>query len=96
MAATSPLELGQAVITGKLRIEDLKDVHISKLTLVEDVVSQCGQGPIADYKNERMARGDAGTFLRRKVWERELQLFAEGQPLKQWSSPRQLTAVPGL
>ena len=92
-AETSPLELGQAVIAGKLRIEDLTDVPISKLTLVEDFVSQVGQGRIPDYENEIMGRGDSGVFLRRKIWEREVKALAEGRPLKKWTSPPQLSAM---
>ena len=72
---SSVVELGQQVLASKLRIEEIIDVDIYKLILVEDYVSQNGQGATPDYKNERMGRGNATTFLRRKIWERELQAF---------------------
>ena len=90
----SVFELGEAVISGKLRLEDIDVVDIYRLILVEDFVSQVGQGRTPDYKSEIMANGDSGTFLRRKIWERELRAFAEGRPLKQWTEPPQLSSVP--
>ena len=65
----------------------------SRLTLVEDFVSQVGQGRIPDCENEILGHGDSGVFLRRKIWEREVMALAEGQPLKQWNSPAQLSAM---
>ena len=92
----SAAELGRAVLAGKLRLEDVQDVGIYTLVMAEDFISQTGQGAIPDYKNEQMTSGDATTFLRRKIWERELQAFAHGRLFKRWTCPPQLSSVIGM
>ena len=89
----SPIELGEAVLAGKLRIQDIKGEDVYKLILVEDYVAQVGQGTIPDYVNAWMGRNDVAVILRRKVWERELRALAEARPLKQWTCSPKLSAV---
>ena len=80
----SPQELGQAILTGKLRIRDVQVPDIYKLIQVEDHVAQVGQGPTPDHSKDRLCRNDIALVLLRKIWERELQCLMEGRPLKQW------------
>jgi 5,5'-dehydrodivanillate O-demethylase len=88
---TSPNELGEAILAGKLRIEDL-DPRLSRQETfrVEDYVTEVGQGRIADRSQERLGRIDVGLILRRKLWERELKALSGGRPLKQWVIPEGL------
>jgi hypothetical protein len=59
---------------------------------VQDVVSQVGQGRIADRTAEHLGHSDSTVILLRRIWERELRNLAEGRPLKQWDRPvRQVT-----
>jgi len=54
---------------------------------VQDVVSQVGQGRIADRSGEHLGHSDATIVLLRHIWERELRNLADGKPLKQWIRP---------
>jgi 5,5'-dehydrodivanillate O-demethylase len=85
---SSPNDIGEAILAGKTRIEDLdKETPTYYSFWVEDYVSLVGQGPIADRANERLIHADIGVVFIRKVWERELRALAEGLPLKQWRTP---------
>ena len=77
-------ELVRAILSGKLRLDDI-DPNRVDFVMLEDEVAQAGQGPIAVRTNEHLGRSDRGVFLLRKIWERELKNLAEGRPLKQWT-----------
>jgi 5,5'-dehydrodivanillate O-demethylase len=82
------LEMGEAMLAGKLRMADVKkQTNLKNLTSLEDYIVQVGQGAIADRINERLGRMDVGVILLRKIWQRELQALVEGRPLKQWVIP---------
>jgi 5,5'-dehydrodivanillate O-demethylase oxygenase subunit len=74
--------LGDAVIAGKLRIQDIEDrTHIE---FIQDYVAQVAQGPVSTRADEHLASSDAGETLLRRIWRRELTALAEGRPLKEW------------
>jgi 5,5'-dehydrodivanillate O-demethylase len=83
-------DLGDRVLSGKVRFQDLDQYFQDKIALVhtQDYVSQVGQGTIADRTKEHLGRSDAGIILFRKIWERELRALAEGRPLKKWMLPQ--------
>ena len=82
----SPNELAEAILQGKLRIEDVDlDTSMYKLFWIEDYVTQVSQGSRADRPPERLVRVDETVVLKRRIWERELKALAEGRPLKQWT-----------
>ena len=39
---------------------------------------------MADHSNFHLGRNDAVVILFRKIWERELYVFSEARPTKQW------------
>ena len=79
---------GEQILAGKLAIEDLRrDLSTYEIFRVEDYVVQVGQGRIANRSAEHLVYLDAGVVLKRKLWERELKLLAEGKPLTQWTTP---------
>jgi 5,5'-dehydrodivanillate O-demethylase len=86
----SVVELGQAVLSGKIRFQDMENYMCDKIALVhaQDFVAQAGQGPIADRSKEHLGRSDAGVILFRKIWERELRALKEGRRLKKWLLPQ--------
>jgi 5,5'-dehydrodivanillate O-demethylase len=92
--ATSPNEIAEAVLAGRVRLRDL-DQRLStyKLFWVEDYVTQVGLGSIADRANERLGRMDVGVILLRKIWQRELRALAEGRPLTEWTTPAGLAKM---
>jgi 5,5'-dehydrodivanillate O-demethylase oxygenase subunit len=84
----SPNELSEAIMAGKMRIEDIgDDISMYKLFWVEDYVTQVSQGRKADRLPDRLGKIDQTVTLKRKVWERELRALAEGRPLKEWREP---------
>ena len=91
---TPHTELGEAVLAGKLRVDEIEgQANLKNLTSVEDYVAQVGQGAIADRANEHLGRMDVGVILLRKLWQRELQALSDGRPLKRWSTVEQLAAM---
>ncbi len=80
------------MLRGDLRIDDIEDR--SAIELIQDIVSQWGQGTIRDRSKERLGRSDKGLILLRKIWERELRALAEGRPLKQWTIPERMELSP--
>lgn len=83
-------ELGEAVLSGKIRFQDLGRHLNEPISLVhaQDYVAQVGQGPVADRTQEHLGRSDMGIILFRKIWERELRALAQGRPLKKWGLPQ--------
>jgi 5,5'-dehydrodivanillate O-demethylase oxygenase subunit len=89
-------EIGEAILTGEMRVQDLENRPVHSKINVQDYVVQVGQRAIADREHERLGRSDVGVLLLRKLWARELQALAEGQPLKTWHRPPRLAATTGV
>jgi 5,5'-dehydrodivanillate O-demethylase len=87
--STTP-ELGDAVLSGKMRFDDLQNLILDNIALVhtQDYVAQVGQGGISDRRQEHLGRSDVGVILYRKIWERELQALTEGRRIKKWACPQ--------
>ena len=77
---TSPVEVANAVLAGKMHIEDI-DPRLSSYYLfwIEDYVAQVGGGTIVDRSKEHLGRVDEGVIQLRRIWRRELQALAEGR-----------------
>jgi len=86
----SVVQMGEAVLSGKLSFQDLDNFFKDKISLVhtQDYVAQVGQGSLADRAQAHLGRSDIGVILFRKIWERELRALAEGRPLKKWVLPQ--------
>ena len=86
----SVVQMGEAVLSGKLSFQDLDNFFKDKISLVhtQDYVAQVGQGSLAARAQEHLGRSDIGVILFRKIWERELRALAEGRPLKKWVLPQ--------
>ena len=86
----SVAQMGEAVLSGKLRFQDLDSFFRDKISLVhsQDYVAQVGQGSLTDRTQEHLGCSDIGVILFRKIWERELRALAEGRPLKKWVLPQ--------
>ncbi len=82
-------ELGNAILAGKLRIEDVEDRNRSRVQ-IQDYLVLAGQGAIPDRSREHFGRTDLVVLLCRKIWQRELRALAEGRPLKPWKRPERL------
>jgi len=89
----SAWDIGEKVLHGELTMEEVQSRP--DIVGIQDHVSQCGQGLIADREHERLGRSDVAIIMMRKVWSRELRAFAEGEPLKTWTRTERIHAVPG-
>jgi 5,5'-dehydrodivanillate O-demethylase len=74
-----------AVLAGKVRLEDLDRQAPSYLINIQDGAVQIGQGRIRDKTQGHLGRSDGFIVMLRKIKEREQRALAEGRPLKQWS-----------
>ncbi len=93
-ANASAANLGPKVLAGDLRIEDIEERTF--IVNVQDYVAQLGQGAIADRTHERLGRSDAVVILMRKLWLRELQKLADGQPIKRWHRSGRVEVTAGV
>ena len=70
----------------RVRPPSLEDVvpETTDLVRLQDDIAQIAQGDV-DRSADRLGRSDVSVILRRQLWTRELQAFAEGRSLTQWS-----------
>jgi 5,5'-dehydrodivanillate O-demethylase len=81
-------ELADAVLAGKMRLQDIKDrTHIE---FIQDYIAQVGQMPITTRDDEHLASSDVEEALFRRLWRRELTALAEGKPLTEWRLTEEL------
>lgn len=87
-------DVAENVLAGDARIEDIDpDLSAYKLFWIEDYACQVGQEPISDERSEKLGKMDVGVILTRKLWRRELQALADGEPLKRWRTPAGLAEM---
>ena len=89
----SPKEIGEAVLRGDVRIQDIEGAERSNIVWIQDYATQVGQGPLELRKKEMLGRSDRALLLIRKIWERELQALEQGKPLKQWQRTERLAGL---
>jgi 5,5'-dehydrodivanillate O-demethylase len=89
----SPKEIGEAVLRGELRIQDIEGPERANIVWIQDYATQVGQGPLELRKQEWLGRSDRALILIRKIWERELQALQDGKPLKQWVLTERLAGL---
>jgi 5,5'-dehydrodivanillate O-demethylase len=89
----SPTEIGEAVLRGDVRIQDIEGDERANIVWIQDYATQVGQGPVELRKQEWLGRSDRALILIRKLWERELQALESGTPLKQWVRSERLAGM---
>ena len=81
-------ELALEILEGKSHLLDHMD-H-PHLLLLEDSITQAGQGQMVDRNLEMLGRTDAGVATMRRIYEREMRAVANGEPGKIWVSSGEL------
>ena len=76
-------ELAHEILAGKGHIKDYLDHPY--LLLLEDAITQAGQGQIVDRDAEILGRTDAGIAVMRRVFDREMRAAFAGKPTKAWN-----------
>ena len=66
-----------------LEDDDHMDHHY--LLLLEDAITQAGQGRIVDRGLETLGRTDVGVAFMRRVFDREMRAAANGERTKVWN-----------
>ena len=75
-------DLAHKILAGKAHLTDhLEHPH---LLLLEDAVTQAGQEQMVNRDNEVLGRTDVGVAAMRRVFEREMNAVATGEPTKKW------------
>ena len=95
---TSPRPIGEltsAVLSGKLAVEDVKDLG-ANVVFFQDEVALLAQGDIGKESDEHLGPADSLVSLQRQLWARELTALAQGRPLKEWKRPGELVATAGV
>jgi len=83
VAAAPPItKLTHEILAGRGHLTDYLDHPY--LLLLEDAITQGGQGQIVDRSLELLGRTDAGVAAMRRVWDREIRSLADGKPTKDW------------
>jgi 5,5'-dehydrodivanillate O-demethylase oxygenase subunit len=94
-ASATPADLAPDVLAGKTIIEDVKH-RIPDVVRLQDDVVLVAQGVIPDRSRDHLGRSDVGVILLRKIWRRELEAMAKGQPVKRWVRAPGIVATSGL
>jgi 5,5'-dehydrodivanillate O-demethylase len=87
-------EITARILAGEIDLADVLDR--ADIVNIQDNLTQCGQGKIADRSREHLGRSDVAIILMRKLWRRELRALASGGKLTEWKLPRQLVTAPGV
>jgi 5,5'-dehydrodivanillate O-demethylase len=88
-------DLTSAVLAGKLRVDDVKDLG-ANVVFFQDEVALLAQGNIQSSGVDALGPADSLISLQRNLWQRELSALAAGRPLKEWKRPAQLVAATGV
>jgi 5,5'-dehydrodivanillate O-demethylase oxygenase subunit len=75
----------EAILSGEKTWEDIAS-H-PNIIRIQDGVSICGQGKIEDRSREQLGRSDAALVMLRRMWRRQLESLASGQPTTQFGTP---------
>jgi 5,5'-dehydrodivanillate O-demethylase len=86
--AVTRWDLAEKILAGDMTPEDLPP-EISAYTsfMIEDYVTQVGQGPIGSRGDEQLALTDGKLVLLRRLWLREVAALLNGEPLTEWKIP---------
>ncbi len=92
-------DIAEKILKGDMTLEELPaDMGAATCFIIEDYVTQVGQGPIAGRGREHLGRVDVKPMLLRRLYAREVANLLEGKPLKAWEMPKapfQSANVPG-
>ena len=75
----------EAILAGRKTWADI--ANHPNIIRIQDGVSICGQGKIEDRSREQLGRSDAALAMLRRMWRRELELLAGGQPVTRFGTP---------
>jgi 5,5'-dehydrodivanillate O-demethylase len=81
-AYPSITEIAEQILAGKSHILDHMDHPY--LLLLEDAITQGGQGRMVDRSLEMLGRTDVGVAAMRRVFGREMRAVENGEPTKAW------------
>ena len=76
-------EIAERILAGKSHILDHMDHPY--LLLLEDAITQGGQGRMVDRNLEMLGRTDAGVAAMRRVFDREMRAVGKGEAGKAWT-----------
>lgn len=81
-------DLAEKVLAGEMTLEELPpDLQANTCFIIEDYVTQVGQGSVRERDTELLARTDAKLLLLRRIWLREVAAMLLGAPIKPWHVP---------
>jgi 5,5'-dehydrodivanillate O-demethylase len=81
-------ELAEKILAGEMTLEELPDDMGAYTSFtIEDYVTQVGQGPLKGRGQEHLAPSEARIILLRRLWLREVNALAAGEPLTDWRIP---------
>ena len=81
------VDVARAIVEGRMRLDDIDPTDRGLLIPVQDNIAQMAQGTIADRSQDHLARSDIGVAMLRRIWRRELERLAAGEPVKHWQRP---------
>jgi len=81
----------QAVLRGELHIDEVKDRP--DLLGIQDSVVMETQPRIGAREPDQLGRSDRAAILLRRIYAREIELLAKGEPIKRWTFPENLAPI---
>ncbi|MFT5439507.1 MAG: 5,5'-dehydrodivanillate O-demethylase [Alphaproteobacteria bacterium] len=81
-------DLAEKILAGDMSLEDLPgDMQANTRFIIEDYVTQVGQGSVRGRPPEHLAPTDAKPILLRRIWQREITKLLAGEAVKEWRIP---------
>jgi 5,5'-dehydrodivanillate O-demethylase len=94
MPQTPVMDLLKEVLEGRMTPAELAKYDLQGASgSLMDGIARWGQGTIPDRTQDHLGQSDKSPILYRKIFQREIRAFAEGQSIKQWSWPLDLHAT---
>ena len=86
--AETRFDLAEKVLAGEMTLEELPDdLQANTCFIIEDYVTQVGQGPVGKRGTEHLAQTDVKPILLRRIWLGEVSAMLEGREMKRWTLP---------
>jgi len=81
-------DIAEKILAGEMSLDELPaDMGAATCFIIEDYVTQVGQGSVRGRGREHLGKGDVKPVLLRRIYNREITAMLQSQPMKDWEMP---------
>lgn len=83
-------DIAEKILAGEMSLDELPaDMGAATCFIIEDYVTQVGQGSVRGRGREHLGKGDVKPVLLRRIYNREITAMLQSQPMKEWEMPEE-------